>query len=215
MITIGARTAARGCAAGARWVAVLGLAAVVVACSSPPTAAPPSSIVAPSSTAVSERVTTTPKPTTTAQPAGQLPGDLTPNVVEDECLLTADEFGTLAGRGAIRAENTELAGGAGRRSCFYTPNAAVDPAARVDVYASASLPPPELVTRIAANGGRSLPGVGKGAVVVTGQDGTSELVVASASLLAVLTLLPGGAAIPPSDQSWTAAGTAMAARLPQ
>ena len=160
--------------------------------------------------------TSTPPRTTVGGPAGQLPGDLTPNVVEDECLLAAGEFGSLVGRTAIRAENTELAGD-GRRSCFYLPDdaggPADDPAARIDVYASASLPPPDLVARIAANGGRALAGVANGAVVVTASDGSSELVVASPALLAVLTVLPTGAATPPSDQAWTAAAAAMAARL--
>jgi len=136
-------------------------------------------------------------------------------VVEDECLLTADEYATLAGLTGLRAENTELAGGAGRRSCFYAADTADEPAARIDVYASSSLPPPELVARIVANGGRGLPGVGLGAVVVTGKDGSTELVVASTGLLAVLTVQSGGAAVPPSDQAWTTAGIAIAGRLPR
>jgi len=144
---------------------------------------------------------------------GALPGDLTPNVVEDECLLTGIEFGALAGLSAVRAENTELAGAGGRRSCFYLPSGTDDPAARIDVYASASLPPPELVARIAANGGRALAAVGQGAALVSTPNGGFELAVASATLLAVLTVLPGGAVAPPADEAWTAAGAAMAARL--
>jgi len=199
-----------------RCAVVVGLTAVVVACSSPPaTVSPPPTSTPPSTTGRSSTPSISVTPTTAADPGGQLPGDLVPNVVDDECLLTAVELGTLVGRTAIRAENTELAGGGARRSCFYAPEAADSPVARIDVYASASLPPSELVAKIAANGGRAMAGIGQGAVVVTGQDGTSELVVASPTLLAVLTVLPGGAAAPPSDQSWTAAGTAMAGRLPR
>ena len=199
--------------------AVVALATVITACASP-TAAPPATVstqtattsTAPSLGTPSSRA---PATSTATDPGDQLPGDLTPNVVEDECLLTPNEFGALAGRGAIRAENTELAGGGARRSCFYAPATADDPAARIDIYASQSLPPPELVARIGANGGHPLPGVGQGAAVIAGQDGSAELVVASATLLAVLTVLPAGAATPPSDQAWTAAGTAMASRLPR
>lgn len=151
-------------------------------------------------------------------PPGDLPGDLTPNAVDDECLLTAAEFEVLTGLSALRAENTELAGD-GRRSCFYGPSDPESddgPAGRVDVYASASLPPADLVSRITANsaGSRPLTGVGTGAVVVSGSAGTSELVVASATLLVVLTLLPDDTAIPPSDEAWTAAGATMVGRLP-
>jgi hypothetical protein len=191
-----------------------------VSCSSPPDVAAPSTLSSPPATTDAATVPTTTSElwpsTTPADPAGRLPGDLTPNVVEDECLLTADEFGTLAGRTGLRAENAELAGGGSRRSCFYAPAFADEPAARIDVYASASLPPPVLVSRIVTNGGRALSGAGAGqsAVVVTSQDGATELVVASATLLAVLTVLPGAAAVPPSDQAWAVAATAMAGRLP-
>jgi hypothetical protein len=208
-----------------RCAVVAGVAALVMcaSCSAQPDAPSSSTLSSstpsfPSVTADVTVPTTTSEllPTTTpADPAGRLPEDLTPNAVEDECLLTADEFGTLTGRTGIRAENTELAGGEARRSCFYAPAIADEPAARIDVYASASLPPPELVTRIAANGGRALSGTEQGAVVVTGQDGATELVVASATLLAVLTVLPGTAVVPPSDQAWAAAATAMAGRLPR
>ncbi|HEY0637114.1 MAG TPA: hypothetical protein VGD67_05670 [Pseudonocardiaceae bacterium] len=147
--------------------------------------------------------------------AGGLPGDLVPNAVEDECLLTAAEFELLTGERELRAENTELAGD-GRRSCFYGADDADEPAGRIDVYSSASLSPPQLVTRIAAGGAgaRALAGVGSGAALVTGTGGTAELVVASPTLLVVLTLLTGDTAAPPSDEALTAAGAAMLTRLP-
>jgi len=198
-----------------------------------PTAAPPSSSTSPSSSSSSSSDDESPSSSspsasgeetstsfdedatpTDEVPPGDLPGDLTPNVVEDECLLTASEFEVLTGQTSLRAENTELAGG-GRRSCFYAAEDADSPLGRVDVYASVSLTPPVLVTRIAANGaGRSLTGVGSGAVVVEGQSGTAELVVASPTLLIVLTMLPGGTSTPPSDEAWTAAGATMVGRLP-
>ena len=192
----------------------------LVACSSPPEGPPAAS---PTPAPVTSRPSSTVLPTTdvsatsttAADPGGQLPGDLVPNVLDDECLLTADELGALVGRTGMRGDNTELAGGGARRSCFYAPEVADDPVARIDVYSSSSLPPPELVARIAANGGRALTGVGQGAVVVTGQDGATELVVASPSLLAVLTVLPGGAAVPPPDQAFAVAGMAIAGRLPR
>ena len=137
-------------------------------------------------------------------------------MVDDECLLTGEEFGTLVGQSSIRAENTEIAGDATRRSCFYAREDADEPAGRIDVYAPASGAPADLVARIAANsaGARTLVGVGAGAVVLAGQSGSTEFVVASAGLLAVLTVLPGGASVAPTDDAWTAAGTSMAGRLP-
>jgi hypothetical protein len=210
-------------AAVATVAAVAAVAALtsVVACSSSSTAtsavpAVPSTLVPLPSVRSTTPAASAPTTTVAASPTGQLPSDLTPNVVTDECLLTATELGALISRGPIRAENTELTGGgAARRSCFYTPDNADDPAARIDIYASASVPPPDLLARIVANGGHPLPEVGQGAVVIAGREGVFELVVASPTLLAVLTILPGGAAIQPSDQSWTAAGTAMASRLPR
>jgi hypothetical protein len=172
-----------------------------------------------SSVPVSSSTSVTIKPTTSTSgvPAQGLPSDLTPNVVEDECLLTGEELGALVGRGSVLAENTEIAGDATRRSCFYTPESTADPVARIDVYAAVSATPAELVSRVAANspGSMSLAGIGTGAVVVQGQGGTAELVVASQTLLAVLTVLPGGAPTPPSEVAWTTAGAQIASRLPR
>lgn len=209
--------------------AVLALAG----CTSPPAAGPGSSSASPSGSSA-EGTTTSPSSsdeetaTSTTSATGAdpgsgsgsgsgLPNDLTPNVIEDECLLTGAEFSALTGQPSIRAENTQFAGDASRRSCFYAPESADDPAGRVDVYATTSATPSELVARIASNvaGSRTLPGVGTGAVVLQASGGTFELVVASASLLAVLTLLPAGAATPPADDAWTTAGTAIASRMPR
>jgi hypothetical protein len=72
------------------------------------------------------------------------------------------------------------------------------------------------VARIAANSAGSHPisGVGDGGVLVPGQDGSFELVVASRALLVVLTLPAGAAATPPDDAAWSSAGAAMLTRLP-
>jgi hypothetical protein len=143
-----------------------------------------------------------------------IPADLVPNVVEDECLLTPQQFGSLAGREVTTAENIEAADGGGRRSCFYS-DSGNGPAGRIDVYAPAAASAHDLVARIAANspGSRPISGVGDGCVVVPGREGSFELVVASRALLIVLTLRPGGAAAP-ADAAWQPAGTAMLARLP-
>jgi hypothetical protein len=146
--------------------------------------------------------------------SGGLPADLVPNVVEDECLLGPADLGALTGRAVARAENTELADDAGKRSCFYT-SSNEEPLGRIDVYAPATTPASQLVTRIAANstGSRTLTGLGDGAVLVAARDGSFEFVVASRALLIVLTLPPGAVSIPPTDAAWSAAGTAMLARL--
>jgi hypothetical protein len=137
-----------------------------------------------------------------------------PNAVEDECLLTPAEFTSLAGRSVVRAENTELADAGARRSCFYTATGSPDPLGRIDVYTASAAPARDLVTRVAANttGSRPINGVGDGAVVVPGSTGSFEFVVASGTLLVVLTLSSGVAATP-ADTAWTSAGTAMAGRL--
>lgn len=155
--------------------------------------------------------TTTSRPTTSGT-AAALPTDLVPNVIEDECLLTPAQFGTLIGGTVTVAENTELADADGRRSCFYSGTQA-QPFGRIDVYAPAAASARELVERIAATGAKSLAGIGEGCVVVSGQQRSFELVVASGALLVVLTLPPGTASTPPADADWSAAATAMLTRL--
>ena len=160
--------------------------------------------------------TTTSRPTVSGTGSGTaaaLPTDLVPNVIEDECLLTPAQFGTLIGGTVTVAENTELADAEGRRSCFYS-GAGAEPFGRVDAYAPAAASAGELVARIAASGAKSLAGIGEGCVVVSGQQGSFELVVASGALLVVLTLPPGTVSTPPDDADWSAAATAMLARLP-
>lgn len=200
-------------------VLVTVLVTVLASCTqTPPVAAPTASAQGVTSIPApfpSTRATTTtrPNPSTTA-PAGGLPSDLVPNVVEDECLLTPEQFGSLAGRQVARAENTELADAGARRSCFYTATGN-EPVGRIDVYAPAAASARDLVARIATHsaGARSLPGIGDGCVVVPGQEGSFELVVGSRALLVVLTL-PAGAAAAPQDAAWAMAATAMLSGLP-
>lgn len=210
-------------------LALLALVALVAACSAPPDqAASPSASTPPSS----PEVTTPSSTSTTGEPAGEstgeptggsttptssggaLPDQLVPNVVDDECLLTPAQFGSLAGQQVARAENTELADNDGRRSCFYT-SPDDEPLGRTDVYAPAAVAARDLVARVAANstGSRTLTGVGEGAVVVPGRDGSFELVVASSALLVVLTLPARSVGAPPDDAAWSAAATAMLTSL--
>jgi hypothetical protein len=115
----------------------------------------------------------------------------------------------------VRAENTELADAGGRRSCFYEATGD-EPVGRIDVFAPSAASAPDLVARIAANSpsAKPLAGIGDGCVLVSGQQGASELVIASRALLVVLTLEPGAASTPPADEAWSAAGSAALARLP-
>lgn len=163
----------------------------------------------------SQRPSTTATTTVDPEPGVGLPGELRPNVVDDECLLTGAEFAALLGLTAVHAENTELVGGTARRSCFYSQDATADPAGRIDLYAPTTATPAELVARIATNsaGARMLPAVASAAVVLAGTGGSAELVVASTGLLAVLTVLPGSSATP-ADSAWTTAAQAIAGRLP-
>jgi hypothetical protein len=199
--------------------------ALVAACSATPDqAAPPASSASSSpelttppsvtSTATSTTTSTGDESTTPTSSGGALPDQLVPNVVDDECLLTPAQFGSLAGRQVIRAENTELADNDGRRSCFYV-SPDDEPLGRTDVYAPAAVAARDLVARVAANStaSRTLTGVGEGAVVVPGRDGSFELVVASSALLVVLTLPARSVGTSPDDAAWSAAATAMLARL--
>lgn len=198
------------------------LVSVLASCAQTPPAATPTTsaegVTSATLPAPPTRATTTPRPSpSTTAPVGGLPSDLVPNVVEDECLLTPQQFGALAGRQVTRAENTELADAGARRSCFYTFYTATgdEPVGRIDVYAPAATSARDLVARIATHsaGARSLPGIGDGCVVVPGQQGSFELVLGSRALLVVLTL-PAGAAAPPTDAAWSTAATAMLSRLP-
>jgi hypothetical protein len=136
-------------------------------------------------------------------------------VVQDQCLLTAAEFGALAGRPSNRGENSADTGqGTQSRECWYsaaTGNAALG---RINVYGSNGPPPPELLQRVIGKvaGSRPLAAVGRAAVILPDGNGRPDmdLWVATDRYVVQIHVVDN----PPDDAHWTAAGTAAAQHLP-
>ena len=130
------------------------------------------------------------------------------DVLADECLLDAGQFGTLLGR-RVRAEQSVVRRDDGTRStsCYA---GAVDgpptPLAALNVYRVQSGTPADLVR---ASGGRALEGAGEAATVLETAGGPT-LQVAGRSFL--VTLVVQGRS--PPDAAWRAAARAALARLP-
>jgi hypothetical protein len=130
------------------------------------------------------------------------------DVLADECLLDAAQFGVLVGR-PVRAEQAEVRRADGTRStsCYA---AAVDepgaPLAAINVYEVRAGTPAEFV-RVA--GGRPLSGAGEAATLLETAAGPT-LQVASAAFL--VTLVVQGPS--PPDRAWRTAARSALARLP-
>lgn len=137
---------------------------------------------------------------------------LTPNVVEDECLLDGAQFTALSGQETPGGENTVL-GSAGQdlgRSCFYLTTGGRRPVGRIDVSATDGPPPAEVVQRLMSRGNHAVFDVASGAVVLdtVGAPG-AEMYVATNRYLIQIHLDQAK----PDDERWAAAGRAAATRL--
>ena len=134
---------------------------------------------------------------------------LAADVLADECLLDATQFGELLDRPA-RAEQAVVRRADGTRStsCYAS---AVDgprePLAAINVYRVRAGTAAEVVR---AAGGRALPGLGDAATLLETAAGPT-LQLASPRFL--VTLLVQGSS--PPDDAWSAAARAALARLPQ
>jgi len=136
------------------------------------------------------------------------PAALAPDVLADECLLDAAQFGALLDR-PVRAENEAVHRLDGTRSTSCYAGAADgprEPLAAINVYRVRAGTPAEAVR---AAGGRSLPGLGEAATLLQTAAGPT-LQVASPRFL--VTLLVQGRS--PPDDAWRAAARAALARLP-
>ena len=130
------------------------------------------------------------------------------DVLADECLLDAGQFGALLGR-RVRAEQSVVRRADGTRStsCYA---GALDgpptPLAALNVYRVRSGTPAEFVR---AGGGRALQGAGEAATLLETAGGPT-MQVAGRSFL--VTLVVQGRS--PPDEAWRAAARAALARLP-
>lgn len=143
-----------------------------------------------------------------APPATPSDGPLVPDVIADECLLTATELTALLGVSVQPAQATTAPTDAIKvPSCVATTTAGpATPAGVVNVYAIRGSTPAEYVRTRA---GRELAGVGEAARVVrTGA--ATVLQAARGPFLVTISALRGS----PPDGAWRAAGNAALARLP-
>ncbi|MBW0104742.1 hypothetical protein, partial [Pseudonocardia sp. KRD291] len=142
--------------------------------------------------------------------ASGVAGPLTSDVVADECLLDAKNFGALLGTTVPAPANHAVTrpGGAGTRSCFaVATSGSPAPTASVNVYRVNSGTPGAFLRT--ASGSRPLTGVGEGAVLVETVGGPT-LQIATATLLVTVAV----AGRTPTDEAWRVAGRAAVASLP-
>ncbi len=156
-------------------------------------------------------VPATTAPSSPAPPASPAPSrsGLDVDVLSDECLLNASEFGALVGE-AVRPpaqDSVDRGDGSSGSSCVAT--ASNEPVAIINVYRVRSGTPADFVRAGAPGGRRELSGVGEAAAVVDTQTGPT-LQLASPDYL--VTILVAGRT--PTDDAWRTAATAALSRLP-
>jgi hypothetical protein len=139
-----------------------------------------------------------------ARPAG-----LHADVVSDECLLTAAEFGELVDVEVRPPEQGSIERADGSRSAGCVVIAGSEPVALVNVYAVRSGVPADYVRAAGTAGRRELPGVGVGAAVIGTAAGPTLQLAGERYLV---TILVSGRT--PSDAEWRAAAEAALSRLP-
>ena len=141
--------------------------------------------------------------------AGRHIDGLDADVLPDECLLTAAEFGELVDLPVRPPEHGTVDRGDGSRSAGCVVTAESGPVALVNVYRVRSGTPADYVRAADAAGRRELPGVGAGAAVI-GTAAGPTLQLAGGRYL--VTVLVSGSV--PTDEEWRAAAEAALARLP-
>ena len=141
-------------------------------------------------------------------PSGPRSG-LEVDVVDDECLLNASEFGALVGGPVRPPEQGTVERGDGSRSSSCVATSGSEPVAMINVYAVRTGTPADYVRAAAPGGRRELPDIGEAATVVDTQSGPT-LQLASPRFL--VTIVVAGRA--PDDAAWRAAAEAALSRLP-
>jgi hypothetical protein len=145
-------------------------------------------------------------------PPTEAPGPrsgLDADVLPDECLLNASEFGDLVGVAVEPPEQgtVERSDGSSSASCVATADS--EPVAMINVYAVESGTPADYVRTGGGAGRRELPDVGAAAVVI---DTTTGPTLQLAGPQYLVTILVSGST--PSDDAWRAAAQAALSRLP-
>jgi len=160
--------------------------------------------------ATAPRSTTPSTPSSPAAPTGSSAprSDLEVDVVDDECLLNASEFGALIGQAVRPPEQGDPEGGTGTTGSSCVANVGDTPLAMINVYRVRSGTAAEYVR--AGAGGRDLPETGEAAAVFETEAGPT-LQVASDDFL--VTILVSGAT--PTQDGWRTAATAALTRLPE
>jgi hypothetical protein len=149
------------------------------------------------------------EPATPGVPAGPRSG-LDGDVLPDECLLNAAEFGDLVGEPVKPPEQGTVERGDGSRSANCVASTRTTPVAMINVYTVRSGTPADYVRSGGSAGRRELPGVGEAAVVIDTATGPT-LQLASPEYL--VTILVSGRT--PPDDAWRAAAEAALSRLPR
>ncbi|TWF80207.1 hypothetical protein FHX44_116145 [Pseudonocardia hierapolitana] len=144
-----------------------------------------------------------------AAPAAPRIDGLDADVLADECLLTAAEFGELVDLPVQPPEQGAVDRGDGSRSAACVVVAGAEPVALVNVYGVRAGAPADYVRAAGAAGRRELPGVGAGAAVIGTAAGPTLQLAGERYLV---TILVSGSV--PSDEEWRAAAEAALSRLP-
>jgi hypothetical protein len=144
-----------------------------------------------------------------ATSAGTRIDGLDADVLADECLLTAVEFGELVDLPVQPPEQGTVDRGDGSRSAGCVVTTESGPVALVNVYGVRTGTPTDYVRAADAAGRRELAEVGAGAAVI-GTAAGPTLQLASERYLVTI-LVSGGV---PSDDEWRAAAEIALSRLP-
>jgi hypothetical protein len=144
-----------------------------------------------------------------AAAAGPRIDGLDADVLADECLLTAAEFGELVDLPVAPPEQGSVDRGDGSRGAACVVTAGSEPVALVNVYGVRTGTPADYVRIADAAGRRELPGIGAGAAVIGTAAGPTLQLAGERYLV---TILVSGSV--PSDEEWRAAAEAALLRLP-
>ncbi len=151
-------------------------------------------------------------PSPSSAPAAPPPGPrsgLDVDVLPDECLLNAAEFGALVGRPVRPPEQSTVRRENGSTSSGCVATADGEPVAMMNVYGVRTGTPADYVRAAPPGGRRELPGVGEAAAVIDTATGPTLQLAGERYLV---TILVSGAT--PSDDAWRAAAEAALSRLP-
>jgi tetrahydromethanopterin S-methyltransferase subunit C len=144
-------------------------------------------------------------PAETSGPRSGLDADVLP----DECLLNASEFGDLVGVAVEPPEQGTVKRSDGSNSASCVATSGSEPVAMINVYGVESGTPADYVRAGGGAGRHELPDLGAAAVVIDTATGPT-LQLASPQYL--VTILVSGST--PSDDAWQAAAEAALSRLP-